>query len=274
MAFYFDSRDGFLTLRSTLFTDESFQYGFSTGRNPDGTPFDLRVHPGHPAGGLRCQEAYFAATCSGHLGVAMLHQIHSSRVWHASSRDGSLHLEEWGSDRQDGPREGDAVITGTPGIVAAIRTADCVPVLLLDPRNRAAAAIHSGWRGTVAEASLTALRAMENRFGSSPDDITALVGPAIRSCCYEVSPDLAETFSGRFPGSVVPGPSGKPHLNLSGAILQTLERAGIQPARIDICPYCTRCTPNWFHSYRRDGESTGRMAAFAMLRREAVSSCG
>lgn len=152
--------------------------------------------------------------------------------------------------------EGDALVTHTPGLWVGIRTADCVPILLADARQRRVAAVHAGWRGTVAEVAVQALAQM----GSQPADVTAALGPAIGACCYEVGPDVAAHFT-----TTRPGPRGRPHLDLIAANRHQLLRAGLPPTQIDAAPPCTQCGDD-FHSYRRDGEHAGRMVAAIRIR--------
>jgi YfiH family protein len=99
---------------------------------------------------------------------------------------------------QDREADGDGLITDESGRAVGIRTADCVPILLLDRSKRAVGAVHAGWRGTAAQIVARAVRALQDQCGSAPTDILAAIGPCIRQCCYEVSSDVAEQFSTRY----------------------------------------------------------------------------
>jgi hypothetical protein len=103
--------------------------------------------------------------------------------------------------------EGDALLDNTPGSVVAIKTADCLPILLVDDRHRAVAAVHAGWRGTVAGIAQRAVEAMRAQFGSAPGDLRAAIGPGIGPCCYEVGPEVAAEF----------GRQGRAHVDLGEA---------------------------------------------------------
>jgi YfiH family protein len=172
-----------------------------------------------------------------------LRQIHSSTCVAAEGRSGIL-----------GP--GDALLENTPGAVVAVRTADCIPVLLVDERLRAVAAVHAGWRGTVACIVQRAVESMRERFGTSPANLHAAIGPGIGQCCYEVGPEVAAQFGGQ----------GRTHIDLAGANRRQLVEAGVTPGRIYASNLCTMCRPEDFHSFRRDGEAAGRLFSFAGIR--------
>jgi hypothetical protein len=97
--------------------------------------------------------------------------------------------------------QGDALLTSVPGILLAVQTADCVPILLADRKRRAVAAIHSGWRGTLLRIAAKALGRMRMEFGTSPEDTIAAIGPSIGRCCYEVGSEVAAAFHSQFPNA-------------------------------------------------------------------------
>src|SRR5581483_8499390 len=94
--------------------------------------------------------------------------------------------------------QADASISRRAGLLLGIQTADCVPILLADPRRKIVAAVHAGWRGTLARIALKTLGRMRLEFGTNPEDVLAALGPAIGSCCYEVGPEVAQAFLGQF----------------------------------------------------------------------------
>jgi len=160
--------------------------------------------------------------------------------------------------------EGDALFTDVPGAALAVRTADCVPLLIVDPHRRAAAVVHAGWRGTALAIASRAVQALADRFGSSPADLEAVLGPAIGPCCYEVGPEVAAQFQPWFPErSDLNGPA---RLDLWEANRRQLLEAGLDPPRVHAVSQCTRCHPALFHSYRRDGEKAGRMVSGLRIR--------
>jgi len=171
--------------------------------------------------------------------LATLKQIHSSRCVAAGGREGQL-------------GQGDAILEDAPGAVIAVKTADCLPLLLADERHRAVAAVHAGWRGTAAEIVRHAIAAMHDRFGTQAEDLHAAIGPGIGPCCYEVGPEVAAQF----------GLFGRVPLDLPAINRRQLEGAGVLAERIYDSGLCTMCRPAEFHSFRRDREAAGRMHSF------------
>jgi hypothetical protein len=172
--------------------------------------------------------------------LATVKQVHSAICVPAEGRGGVL-------------GQGDALLEDRPGAVIAIKTADCIPILLVDQRRRAVAAVHAGWRGTVARIVVAAVEAMHRRFGSETRDLHAAIGPGIGPCCYQVGPEVAVQFGGR----------GRAYIDLAGANRSQLVEAGVTPERIYASNLCTRCNPDELHSFRRDGEAAGRLYSFA-----------
>jgi purine-nucleoside/S-methyl-5'-thioadenosine phosphorylase / adenosine deaminase len=157
--------------------------------------------------------------------------------------------------------EGDALISSTAGQKIGIRTADCVPLLLADPDRPVVAAVHAGWRGTVAEIAIKAVRRMHEDYGSDPRRIYAAMGPAIGECCFEVGVEVAEQFTPWFANA-----KNLTHVNLTEANYRQLLDAGLLAEHVDDQRLCTACDAQQFHSFRRDREQSGRMvAAIAIL---------
>ena len=160
--------------------------------------------------------------------------------------------------------EGDALISGRPGVIVGVKTADCVPILLVDPSARVVAAIHAGWRGTAECIAAATVRALVTGWKTDPRNLRAAVGPSIGACCYEVGPEVAQRFeiaAQRF-GIAAADPV---HLDLPGINEMQLRAAGI--SNIWVSGECTFCTANRFHSYRfhsyrREREQAGRMLSF------------
>lgn len=156
----------------------------------------------------------------------------------------------------------DAIVTNQPGVLVAVETADCVPVLLLDSSRGVYAAVHAGWRGTLGSIVEKAVVVMQNRFGCHLRSIRAAIGPSIGVCCYEVNGTVLAPLKRGFSywAEVVENVKGtKAHLDLRGFNRRQLEEAGISPDRIETVNLCTACHPDLFYSYRRDGARTGRM---------------
>jgi YfiH family protein len=172
--------------------------------------------------------------------LATVKQIHSSTCIAGEGRSGIL-------------GQGDALIENTPGSAVAVKTADCIPILLADERLQAVAAIHAGWRGTAARIAERAVAMMSERFGTRPADLHAAIGPGIGECCYEVGAEVREQF----------GAEGSGTLDLSMENMRQLEESGVTRNRIYTSNLCTKCLAGEFHSFRRDREAAGRMYSFA-----------
>lgn len=177
--------------------------------------------------------------------LAILKQIHSDKILVA--------------DQPGLQGEGDALITNRPGIALAIRTADCLPILMADARNRAIAAVHAGWRGTVQEISSKTLERMKQEFGTRPEDVAIAIGPGIGPCCFEVDADVAIQFLPFFPerGDL----SQRTKVDLVETNLRQLRRNGGRTRQIATSGLCSCCGGNRFESYRRDREAAGRMVS-------------
>jgi len=188
----------------------------------------------------------------------------------------------------------DALATRTPGILLGVQSADCVPILLADTRQRVVAAIHAGWRGTLARIAVKALGRMRMEFGTRPRDVVAALGPAIGRCCYDVGPEVAQAFAAQFraaadwfdgpfeqlahgeeplwlpwltmmpPGHVPPPP--RVQLDLRAANRWQLADAGVPESKIAASNLCTACRTDLLFSYRREGAKTGRMMAVIGVR--------
>ncbi len=158
--------------------------------------------------------------------------------------------------------EGDALVLTAPGALIAVRVADCVPILLSAPG--AVAAVHAGWRGTVAGILPRALAVLTARAGVGPEAVRAAIGPAIGPCCYEVGDEVVTALLAVAPEDVAlrPGPR-RPHADLRAVNEALLRAAGVR--QIEHVGPCTRCSPDHY-SHRRDGEATGRLAGVIGLR--------
>jgi YfiH family protein len=182
----------------------------------------------------------------GHGRLLLLKQVHGAAVVEAP----------W-----EGTPEADAAVAGEPGWLLGVETADCLPVLLVDPPRRLVAVAHAGWRGTAAGVARRAVEALVAR-GSRPDELIAVLGPGIGPCCYEVGDEIRPAFG---PGGAAffrPGPRGRPHLDVRAANVRQILDAGVEEVRIHHLDECTACRPDLYHSYRREGRGGGRMISF------------
>jgi YfiH family protein len=199
--------------------------------------------------------------------IVTVGQVHGADVFHVLPH----HAGQGGSP--DIPQAGyaDALISDAPNVVLTTLHADCQPILLVDPERPAVAAVHAGWRGTVADIAGATVRAMQEAFGADPANILVFLGPGIGACCNEVGPEVTEAWReqarsfGPLAELAVTKPGPKEHLDISRANALLLQRAGIQPDHIEISPICTKCsTDDWF-SHRGQGPTTGRQASMIML---------
>ena len=189
--------------------------------------------------------------------IARVNQVHGNTI-HIATR-------ETASNR---PRA-DGIVTRDPNLILGIFSADCVPILMLDPRQKIAAAIHAGWRGTLADIATEGLNAM-TKLGAQLSEISAALGPSIGLCCFEVDSDLANRFSIKFGSNgssarsfIRQGRPGKAYLDLRAIIADQLTRAGLIPTNITSIGPCTRCAHDRFFSRRAaSGQTTGLQLSF------------
>jgi polyphenol oxidase len=188
------------------------------------------------------------------------------------------------------PSKGDASVTNRPGLLLGIQTADCVPILLVDPKKRAVAAIHAGWRGTLARITQKAVGRMEFEFDTKPADLLAAIGPSIGPCCYEVAADFVTKFTAQFGDAAdyfdeprsgeepnplqwlnmkPPGHQPPPknvHLDLRKANRSQLVAAGLLTKNIYLSDLCTACHTSLLFSHRREGPLAGRLMSVIGIR--------
>jgi purine-nucleoside/S-methyl-5'-thioadenosine phosphorylase / adenosine deaminase len=162
--------------------------------------------------------------------------------------------------------EADILVTDDPSVALAVVVADCVPLLIADPRSGAVAAVHAGWRGTAAGAAPAAVAAMVREFGARPERLVVAEGPSIGPCCYTVGAELIDAFvTGGFAGEIdewfTRDATGGLRLDLWAANRDQLMACGVPGRSIHRSGLCTASHPEWFASYRRDGPGTGRIAA-------------
>lgn len=161
----------------------------------------------------------------------------------------------------------DALTTARAGLPLCISTADCLSIVLYDPRAGRLGAVHAGWRGTVQSVTRAAVAALGDA-GSAAADLVVAIGPSIGPCCYEVDAPVIERLEATFPGTwgawATPKGPGKWMLDLWAANLDQLTGAGVRPERIDTLRLCTGCRPDLLFSYRRE-RGAGRLVAVAAL---------
>jgi len=216
--------------------------------------------------------------------VLTLKQIHSSLVKRVIVAD---------AEATQGCK-GDGMFTGEPGLLLAIQTADCIPVLVADVKRRAVAAFHAGWRGTLQRIVESGVGRMRSEFRSRPEDLIAAIGPGIAACCYAVGEEVRSEFASQFayaPGlfsevsdsdpirdkypllfltARAPGHSNlgpELHLDLMEANRRQLLDAGLRAETITVIGDCTRCQNNRYFSYRAEQGFAGRLLSVVGMRR-------
>ena len=182
------------------------------------------------------------------LPVATARQVHGTRVIAADAGSGGV--------------EADALVVARPGRLVGVVTADCMPVLLVDPRRRVAAAVHAGWRGASAGVVEAAVDELHAAFDTRARELDAVIGPAVGACCYEVGEEVLASFASRTGDATKPAwatRDGRRFVDLRQATALLLARVGVE--RVTILGPCTVCGPG-YHSYRRDGPAAGRQLSF------------
>ena len=217
--------------------------------------------------------------------VVTLRQVHSDIIHCVDSHS----ADPPSRDR----RTGDGLITATPGLLLAIQTADCLPVILVDAKRRAVGVFHAGWRGTVKRIVEKGVGQMQYRFGSRPRDLRAAIGAGIHGCCYEVGEDVRTKFESQFPYASklfrevkdsdpvrekypllfltarAPGHGELPNkvfLDLVEANRQQLLEAGVSLKNIWSSQLCTNCNTDLLFSYRGEKGKTGRLMGVVGVR--------
>ena len=150
----------------------------------------------------------------------------------------------------------DALVTSERGVYLVVTVADCIPVFMYDPNRHVVAAVHVGWRGAASGVIVETMRLLKEEFSSRPEDLVVSVGPSARACCYEVEEDVARKFPEQF---LHAKSHGKFILDLHSFSKGVMIENGVRKERIEDNGRCTICTPELFHSYRRDGKHSGRM---------------
>jgi YfiH family protein len=156
----------------------------------------------------------------------------------------------------------DVLVSNVPQVLLAVKTADCVPILVGDPSSGAFAAVHAGWRGTVASVVLRAMEQMQEQYGAKAENMRAAIGPAASVCCYEVGTEVIEQFTDRFPQSqklFAPTRDGHSRIDLLTANREQLISAGVARDKIHVAPLCTMERTDLFFSYRREKVVHGRV---------------
>lgn len=249
-----------MILRAQNLSALSVLHGFSTRAGGESAGEFASLNVSHEVGDdpARVEENRRRLSRAAGFDLARLiemRQIHSDRVIVLSAAGADAPLE----------LRGDALVAPAAEWVLGVRTADCLAVLLADSNRRAVAAVHAGWRGTLAGVVSRAVEALE-RCGCARRNLVAALGPCIRACCFEVGPDVAERFVREFgPRVMRHDESGRSFVDLAEANRRCLVATGLCAESIEDLGLCTACRPDLFFSHRRDRGRTGRQLAFVSL---------
>ncbi|MFW5878975.1 MAG: peptidoglycan editing factor PgeF [Myxococcota bacterium] len=189
--------------------------------------------------------------------VYMVSQVHGSRL---------IVVGRSCTPEETATEEADALASTEPGRAVAVRTADCLPILLADPEAGVVAAIHAGWRGTVAGVAAGSVDLLRRRLGLDPARAVAALGPCIRPCCFEVGEEVARKVGESWPRAVCRR-GDLLTVDLACANGEALVSAGLAPERVDDLGLCTACDSRRFFSHRRDRGTTGRQMSYVALAR-------
>ena len=220
-----------------------------------------RAH-GLPPGAFTTDDVRDALIRAGErpMRIAASRQVHAARVLSPDDLVADATVEDL--------PEGDAWVSASNDLVLTVRTADCVPILLVAPRARAVAAVHAGWRGALGGVIEAALSALRLRYDARADEISAAIGPAIDACCYAFGDEHSDAFAARFGPDVAsawhraPEPDGGTRLDLRAVCRLALERTGVAREAIHVVGPCTADHPDDLHSFRRDGPHAGRQLSY------------
>ncbi len=254
--FYWRERNGVRALACAPLEQCGFVTAFST-RAGGVSPFpqndlNLAGFSDDTAANIHENRRRFLALFAGAWTLAAAWQVHGADVCVVPDEEAARHTEA---------QHCDALSTDAPAILVGVKTADCVPMLLGDMRNRACAAVHGGWRGTSASIVVRALERMRAEYGTRAADVHAAIGPAALQCCYEVGREVIETFRARFAYAdelLTPTRPDHARIDLHEANRRQLIAVGVPAAQIHAAPLCTICRPDLFFSYRREKKIYGR----------------
>jgi YfiH family protein len=198
---------------------------------------------------------------SGASTILRASQVHGVRILRVRRSDDPATLA---GEKADG------LCTDESGLGLSVHVADCTPILMACERTGACAALHAGWRGTVAGMARAGVEAMVSEFGCRPADLHVALGPCIGSCCFEVGAEVVDAFTAAMPGSgysgvIVRVAGHKPHIDLRCFHRSELEAAGVSREKIDVSPDCTLCdAERRFYSFRGAGRATGQSVGFIL----------
>lgn len=253
--FYWRERDGVKVLVCKPIEDAGFANAFSSrvGGVSDfpKNSLNLAGFDEDSAENIHENRRRFLNAVGGEFQLSTVWQVHGDGVKFVKDQ----------ADVDNSEERFDAIVTKLSGVLIAVKTADCVPVLIADPRTGGCAAIHAGWRGTVSSIVVRAVEKMQSEFGSEPKDLIVAIGPAAGCGNYEIGQDVINAFAANFQGSgkyFNPTKEGHALVDLHLANKDQLLACGIPLDSIYTAPYCTMERPDLFFSYRLEKKKFGK----------------
>lgn len=254
--FYWREKDGVKVLVCRALEEKGFVNGFSTrigGVSPiPENALNLSGHDIDTPENVAENRRRFLQIFGKNFQIATAWQIHGDKIRIINNAD----------DMRETNEQFDALASNLPNLLVAVKTADCVPVLIGDAKTKACAAIHAGWRGTVQSIVPKAINLMKENFGTKAEDLIVAVGAAALNCCYEIGQDVIDSFKENFPNNHehLFSTTRENHalVNLHQANREQLLNAGVKPENIFIAPLCTMERTDLFFSYRVEKKLYGK----------------
>jgi YfiH family protein len=260
--FYWRELNGVRALACLPLEQDGFVNGFSTrGGGVSDMPHDSLSLAGFhddAAENILENRRRFLKLFPGQWSLAGCWQVHGADVRVV----GSLEEAKPAEDQNGETIYCDVIVSNADGVLAGVKTADCVPILIGDPRTRSFAAVHAGWRGTLASAVVAGLKRLSDEYGTKPEDVRVAIGASAGPCCYEVGSDVIDAFTSRFPNGAklfTPTRPGHAFVDLITANRDQLESERVRPERIHVVPFCTMCRTDLFFSYRQEKKLHGKV---------------
>ena len=260
--FYWRELDGVRALVCASLEEDGFVNGFSTRlggvSEMPGAALSLAGFNDDAAENILENRRRFLKLFPGHWALAGCWQVHGADVRVVKTVEEAKPAENQLGDTI----YCDVIVSGTRGVLAGVKTADCVPLLIGDPVTGAFAAVHAGWRGTLATAAVVAVDRLKREYDAKPQDLRVAIGASAGPCCYEVGSEVIEAFTNRFGSGANLFTTTRPGhamVDLLKANRDQLESAGVMPERIHTAPICTMCRTDLFFSYRKEKNLHGKV---------------
>lgn len=260
--FYWREIDGVRALICAPLEEDGFVNGFSTRlggvSEMPAAALSLAGFNDDAAENILENRRRFLKLFPGHWALAGCWQVHGADVRVVKSVEDAKPAENQLGDTI----YCDVIVSGAKDVLAGVKTADCVPLLIGDPVTHAFAAVHAGWRGTLATAAVVAVDRLKREFDAKPENLRVAIGASAGPCCYEVGSEVVEAFTSRFGSGANLFKTTRPGhamVDLLKANRDQLESAGVLPKRIHIAPICTMCRTDLFFSYRKEKSLHGKV---------------